>query len=110
MFVSYLGIVLEVRHIRILSSRAHLDKVFPPETDVHVTREGNLLKGPGIRDDCRGLAALLALIKAMNDSNLNPRGTLTFVADVGEGGRRCLWHEGTLRRYVEGPDRRFHID
>jgi tripeptide aminopeptidase len=65
---------------------AHLDTVFPPETDVHVTREGNLLKGPGIGDDCRGLAALLALIKAMNDGNLKTRGSLTFVADVGEEG------------------------
>jgi tripeptide aminopeptidase len=65
---------------------AHLDTVFPPETDVHVTREGNLLKGPGIGDDCRGLAALLALIKAMNDANLKTRGSLTFVADVGEEG------------------------
>ncbi len=65
---------------------AHLDTVFPPETDVHVTREGNLLKGPGIGDDCRGLAALLALIKAMNDTNLKTRGSLTFVADVGEEG------------------------
>ncbi len=65
---------------------AHLDTVFPPETDVHVTREGNLLKGPGIGDDCRGLAALLALIKAMHDGNLKTRGSLTFVADVGEEG------------------------
>ena len=65
---------------------AHLDTVFPPETDVHVTREGNLLKGPGIGDDCRGLAALLALIRAMNDANLKTRGSLTFVADVGEEG------------------------
>src|SRR5271170_174045 len=65
---------------------AHLDTVFPPETDVHVTREGNLLKGPGTGDDCRGLAALLALIKGMNDGNLKTRGSLTFVADVGEEG------------------------
>jgi tripeptide aminopeptidase len=65
---------------------AHLDTVFPPETDVHVTRDGNLLKGPGIGDDCRGLATLLALIKAMNDAHLQTRGSLTFVADVGEEG------------------------
>ena len=65
---------------------AHLDTVFPPETDVHVTREGNLLKGPGIGDDCRGLATLLALIKAMDDAHLKTRGSLTFVADVGEEG------------------------
>jgi tripeptide aminopeptidase len=65
---------------------AHLDTVFPAETDVHVTRTGNLLKGPGIGDDCRGLAALLAVIKAMNDAHIKTRGSLTFVADVGEEG------------------------
>ncbi len=65
---------------------AHLDTVFPPETDVHVTRTGNVLKGPGIGDDCRGLAALLSVIHAMNDARLTTRGSITFVADVGEEG------------------------
>ena len=65
---------------------AHLDTVFPPETDVHVTRTGNLLKGPGIGDDCRGLAALLGIIKAMSDANIKTHGSITFVADVGEEG------------------------
>ena len=65
---------------------AHLDTVFPPETDVHVKREGNLLKGPGIGDDCRGLAALLAVIHGMNEAKLTTHGTVTFVADVGEEG------------------------
>src|SRR5688572_22686283 len=35
---------------------AHLDTVFPEETNVKVTREGSVMKGPGIGDDCRGLA------------------------------------------------------
>ena len=65
---------------------AHLDTVFPPETDVHVTRTGNVLKGPGIGDDCRGLATILAVVKAMNDAHLKTQGSLTFVADVGEEG------------------------
>ncbi|WP_213806678.1 M20/M25/M40 family metallo-hydrolase [Granulicella sp. dw_53] len=65
---------------------AHLDTVFPAETDVHVTRKGNILKGPGIGDDCRGLAALLSVIKAMNDTHIKTQGSLTFVADVGEEG------------------------
>ena len=38
---------------------AHLDTVFPEGTDVKVKREGNLLQGPGIGDDCRGLAVLV---------------------------------------------------
>ena len=65
---------------------AHLDTVFPEGTDVHVTRTGNVLQGPGIGDDCRGLAALLAVIHAMNAAKIETRGSLTFVADVGEEG------------------------
>src|ERR1039457_4093844 len=37
---------------------AHLDTVFPEGTNVKVTRAGDLLKGPGIGDDCRGLAVI----------------------------------------------------
>jgi acetylornithine deacetylase/succinyl-diaminopimelate desuccinylase-like protein len=65
---------------------AHLDTVFPAGTDVHVIRTGNVLKGPGIGDDCRGLAAVLSVIHAMNESHLKTTGSLTFVADVGEEG------------------------
>jgi acetylornithine deacetylase/succinyl-diaminopimelate desuccinylase-like protein len=65
---------------------AHLDTVFPEGTDVHVTRTGNLLKGPGIGDDCRGLAALLSVINAMQKNALKTNGSITFVADVGEEG------------------------
>ena len=65
---------------------AHQDTVFPEGTDVHVTRIGNVLKGPGIGDDCRGLAALLSVIHAMNEAKLKTTGSVTFVADVGEEG------------------------
>jgi acetylornithine deacetylase/succinyl-diaminopimelate desuccinylase-like protein len=60
--------------------------VFPEGTDVHVTRTGNVLKGPGIGDDCRGLAALLSVIHAMQETKLKTKGSVTFVADVGEEG------------------------
>jgi acetylornithine deacetylase/succinyl-diaminopimelate desuccinylase-like protein len=65
---------------------AHLDTVFPEGTSVKVTREGNILKGPGIGDDCRGLAVLLGMIRAMNKAQIKTPGTITFVADVGEEG------------------------
>jgi acetylornithine deacetylase/succinyl-diaminopimelate desuccinylase-like protein len=65
---------------------AHLDTVFPEGTDVHVKRNGTLLTAPGIGDDGRGLAAMLALIAAMDQAKLVTRGSLTFVADVGEEG------------------------
>src|SRR5271169_4707776 len=65
---------------------AHLDTVFPEGTNVKVTREGTVLKGPGIGDDCRGLVVMLGTIQALNDAHLETPGSITFVADVGEEG------------------------
>lgn len=65
---------------------AHLDTVFPEGTDVHVTRTGNTMKGPGIGDDCRGLAVMLAVARALDEGHVETPGTITFVADVGEEG------------------------
>jgi hypothetical protein len=65
---------------------AHLDTVFPEGTPVTVTREGTLLRGPGIGDDCRGLAVVLAVARAMVKGNLQTPGTITFVGTVGEEG------------------------
>jgi acetylornithine deacetylase/succinyl-diaminopimelate desuccinylase-like protein len=65
---------------------AHLDTVFPEGTDVRVKREGTLLRGPGIGDDCRGLAVLLAVARQMVKSGIKTPGTITFVGNVGEEG------------------------
>jgi acetylornithine deacetylase/succinyl-diaminopimelate desuccinylase-like protein len=65
---------------------AHLDTVFPEGTAVKVKREGTVLRGPGIGDDCRGLAVLLAVARAMVKGNLQTPGTITFVGTVGEEG------------------------
>jgi acetylornithine deacetylase/succinyl-diaminopimelate desuccinylase-like protein len=65
---------------------AHLDTVFPEGTDVHVTRDGTVLKGPGIGDDCRGLAVMLSTIQALNEAHVETPGSITFVANVGEEG------------------------
>jgi acetylornithine deacetylase/succinyl-diaminopimelate desuccinylase-like protein len=65
---------------------AHLDTVFPEGTPVTVKREGTILRGPGIGDDCRGLAVVLAVARAMVKANLQTPGTITFVGTVGEEG------------------------
>ncbi len=65
---------------------AHLDTVFPDGTNVTVKREGTMLRGPGIGDDCRGLAVVLAVARAMVTGNLQTPGTITFVGTVGEEG------------------------
>lgn len=65
---------------------AHLDTVFPEGTDVKTTQEGTVIRGPGIGDDCRGLAVVLAVIRALNAGNVQTPGTITFVGNVGEEG------------------------
>ena len=78
---------------------AHLDTVFPAATDVTVRREDSLLLGPGIGDDCRGLAVVLGVARAMKDMNIEPLGTLLFVGTVGEEGPGDL--RGVKRLFSE---------
>jgi tripeptide aminopeptidase len=70
---------------------AHLDTVFPPGTDVKVRRDGQRMSAPGISDNGTGLAALVAIARALHETHIKPRRTILFVADVGEEG------EGNLR-------------
>ena len=65
---------------------AHLDTVFPEGTDVTVRREGTLFHGPGISDDCRGLAVLLVVARALRENAVPMEGTVVFLATVGEEG------------------------
>lgn len=65
---------------------AHLDTVFGEETPIEVRRDGDLLEGPGISDDGRGLAALVALAAALNETDVRTRRPLLFVGTVGEEG------------------------
>src|SRR5918993_39851 len=65
---------------------AHLDTVFPRGTNVKVRRDGYVLRGPGVGDDCRGLADLVAVARALNKAGVTTPGTITFVGTVGEEG------------------------
>jgi len=65
---------------------AHLDTVFPEEADVSVRRSGARLDGPGIVDNARGLAGMLALARAIDGEALRTRRPVLFVATVGEEG------------------------
>ncbi len=65
---------------------AHLDTVFPAGTDVTVRRDGTRLLAPGVGDDTRSLAVLLAWLRAMDAAQVRTRADILFVADVGEEG------------------------
>ncbi len=88
---------------------AHLDTVFPEGTPVTPRRDGTVLSGPGIGDDCRGLAVLLAVVRALDGARVQTTGSITFVANVGEEGlgdlrgTRELFDKtlkGTIDRFV----------
>ena len=70
---------------------AHLDTVFPEGTDVKVKRAGTKLSAPGIGDNTRGLAMMLAVIRAMHAAKFQTSHDILFVGNVGEEG------EGDLR-------------
>jgi acetylornithine deacetylase/succinyl-diaminopimelate desuccinylase-like protein len=75
---------------------AHLDTVFPPDTDFTVQRHSDRLFAPGISDDGCGLAALIAIAQCLVENELRTAGSILFVGTVGEEG------EGDLRgvRYL----------
>jgi tripeptide aminopeptidase len=64
----------------------HLDTVFPETTNVKTRRVGGRIYGPGIGDDCRGLAVVLAVARAFQRANVRTNGTVIFVGNVGEEG------------------------
>jgi acetylornithine deacetylase/succinyl-diaminopimelate desuccinylase-like protein len=63
---------------------AHLDTVFPLDTDLSVRRENARIYGPGIGDNSLGVAALFGLSWLLSGQELP--GDLWLVANVGEEG------------------------
>jgi acetylornithine deacetylase/succinyl-diaminopimelate desuccinylase-like protein len=64
----------------------HLDTVFPEGTDVRVRVENGRLKAPGIADNCRGLAVVLAVARAYQRAGPRHDARIIFVGNVGEEG------------------------
>ncbi len=65
---------------------AHLDTVFPPETDVKVKRTGTRLAAPGIGDDSMSLAIVTGFVRAMDAAGIKTVDDVLFVGTVGEEG------------------------
>ena len=65
---------------------AHLDTIFPAGTSVAVARDGVQLSGPGIVDNSRGLAVMLALAESVDGRAVRTRRPILFAATVGEEG------------------------
>ncbi len=65
---------------------AHMDTVFPLETNLQVKRGSELIHGPGLGDNSVGVAALFGLLWALQERKISLRGDMWLVANVGEEG------------------------
>jgi tripeptide aminopeptidase len=65
---------------------AHLDTVFPSGTDLTARQHGARIIAPGISDNARGLAGIIALGAACRHAGIRPPVPITFVATTGEEG------------------------
>lgn len=83
---------------------AHLDTVFPHGTDVAVARDGNRVVGPGICDNGRGLAAMIAMAAVMQRCRTTFATAVEFVATTGEEGAGDL---RGAKHYFSGAARPF---
>jgi len=70
----------------LIAIAAHLDTVFPEGTDVKVKRDLTRLAAPGIGDDTRSLAVLLAMVRAMDAAGIQTTSDILFIGNVGEEG------------------------
>ncbi|MCY4269203.1 MAG: M20/M25/M40 family metallo-hydrolase [Gammaproteobacteria bacterium] len=86
----------------ILLIGAHLDTVFGPEVDVSVEFRDGRYYAPGIGDDSRGLAVLLAVIEVLGESGIDTVADVLFTGNVGEEGRGDL--RGIKAIFRENPE------
>jgi tripeptide aminopeptidase len=65
---------------------AHLDTVFPLETNVKVKIKGDTLFAPGVGDDTRALVMVASVLRAMEEAKIETLSDILFIGSVGEEG------------------------
>jgi acetylornithine deacetylase/succinyl-diaminopimelate desuccinylase-like protein len=71
---------------RVIAYAAHLDTVFPAETDVTVRFDDEKMYAPGIGDNTRGLVTILGVLRAMEHAGIETEADVLFIGNVGEEG------------------------
>lgn len=96
---------------RMVMVAAHLDTVFPEETDVTVRIDGDRYTAPGIGDNTRGAIMALQFASAIATAGIRTEGDIVLVGNIGEEGLgdlrgvRHLFREG-----IQHPDAFIAID
>jgi tripeptide aminopeptidase len=96
-----IGLRKGTRNGPMIAIAAHLDTVFPEGTNVKVRRQGTKLFAPGVGDDSRALAVLLAIVRAMDAAKIQTASDILFVGNVGEEGEGDL--RGMKYLFQKGP-------
>ena len=71
---------------RVIAYSAHLDTVFPLETDVTVRFDDEKMYAPGIGDNTRGLVTVLGVLRAFQKTGIETDADILFIGNVGEEG------------------------
>ena len=70
----------------VLMLMAHIDTVFPASTPLEIRREGDLLYGPGIGDNCVSVASMITTFEMLDSRHWETDVDIVAVANVGEEG------------------------
>ncbi len=87
---------------RRIAYAAHLDTVFPEETDVTVRERDGKYYAPGIGDNTRGLITVLGVLRAMQEADIQTEADVLFIGNVGEEGLGDL--RGVKHLFREGAE------
>jgi tripeptide aminopeptidase len=88
---------------RVVAYAAHLDTVFPADTDVTVRFDDEKMYAPGIGDNTRGLVTVLGVLRAMQHAGIETEADILFIGNVGEEGLgdlrgvKYLFRDGAAR-------------
>lgn len=86
------------RSDQMLVVSAHVDTVFPLETDLSFHKRQGRIAAPGIGDNSLGVAGLFGLLWSLRERQIRLPGSLWLVANVGEEGLGNLYG---MRKVIE---------
>ena len=90
------------RSDKVVAYAAHLDTVFPADTDVTVRFDDEKMYAPGIGDNTRGLVTVLGILRAMQYAGIETEADILFIGNVGEEGLGDL--RGVKHLFRDGAD------
>ncbi|MDG2376421.1 MAG: M20/M25/M40 family metallo-hydrolase [Woeseiaceae bacterium] len=88
---------------KVVAYAAHLDTVFPADTDVTVRFDDEKMYAPGIGDNTRGLVTVLGVLRAMQRADIATEADILFIGNVGEEGLGDL--RGVKHLFRDGAER-----